>query len=80
MAYRGTPDSSLTDRELASLERACRRDLQDVAAARASCASLRLVADHDEQEIRRVLARIEQLRHQAASRHDMERRGEPAYA
>jgi hypothetical protein len=64
MASIGLPDPALSMPELAALERAYLRDLQDVAAARASCSSLRAVADHDEREIRRALARIESiLRH-----------------
>ena len=62
MAYDWMPDSIPTDRELAALERSYRRDLQDVAAARACCESLRHVTDRDEQEILRALARIEFLR------------------
>jgi hypothetical protein len=61
MAYLGKPDSSLTRQELIALERVYRRDLQDLAAARASYASLRDVTDRDEQEILLALARIEYL-------------------
>jgi hypothetical protein len=68
MAYEWIPDSDLDAHELATLERGYRRDLLDVAAARASCASLRQVADRDEQDILRALARIEILLQQRASR------------
>jgi len=68
MAYDWMPDSIPTDRELAALERSYRRDLQDVAAARACCESLRHVTDRDEQEILRALARIEFLRRQQMPR------------
>lgn len=62
MAYEWMPDTDLGARELGTLERGYLRDLQDIAAARASCPSLRHVTDRDEQEIRRMLARIELLR------------------
>jgi hypothetical protein len=61
MAYAVLPDFSYTQQELTRLERGYRRDLQDLAAARASYASLRDVTDRDEREILRVLARIEIL-------------------
>jgi hypothetical protein len=80
MAYVGMPESSVEVQDLAVLERGYLRDLQDVAAARASCASLREVADHDEQEIRRELARIESLLRQMAPSHAVQRSEEVAYA
>jgi hypothetical protein len=80
MAYDWMPDSDLSERELAALERNYRRDLQDVAAARASCASLRAVADHDEREILRTLARVEFLLARKAPRHVAERLEEGAFA
>jgi hypothetical protein len=64
MAYEWMSALDLGALELAALERGYRRDLQDVAAARASCASLRQITDRDEQEIRRALTHIEFLRSQ----------------
>jgi hypothetical protein len=80
MNYHGMPDASLSTRELLDLERALRRDLRDVAAARASCASLRIVTDRDEQEILRLLARIELLLTQKSSWQVRERCTETAFA
>lgn len=68
MAYEWMPDADLGARELATLERGYLRDLQDIAAARASCPSLRHVTDRDEQEIRRMLARIGTLRNEITRR------------
>lgn len=62
MAYEWMRDSDPGARNLASLERAYRRDLQDIAAARACCPSLRQVTDRDEQEILGALAHIGRLR------------------
>ena len=66
MGYVVMPDRSLLNRELAALESSYRRDLQDVAAARASCESLRHVADRDEQLILQALARVDSLLRQQA--------------
>jgi hypothetical protein len=51
-----------------ALERGFRRDLQDVAAARASCASLRQITDRDEQQILRALSHVAFLRRQISER------------
>jgi hypothetical protein len=80
MAYAERADPSFTTQQLAVLERAYRRDLQDVAAARASCISLREVADRDEQEILRALERIDFLLKQKTSRHVADRHEEAAFA
>jgi hypothetical protein len=72
MAYAERVDLSLTKQELAVLERGYLRDLQDVAAARASCASLRDVADRDEQEILHALARIDLLLREKSPRQVVE--------
>jgi hypothetical protein len=80
MAYVGMPDTSLTAQELVVLERGYRRDLQDVAAARASCASLRDVVDRDEREILHALGRIEFLMRQKTRREIADRFVEAAFA
>jgi hypothetical protein len=80
MAYAGMPDSSMSVPELVALERGYRRDLQDLAVARASYASLREVTDRDEQNILRALARIEYLLEQKIQRPVPELCAEAAFA
>ena len=80
MAYAGMPDSSMSAQDLIALERGYRRDLQDLAFARASYASLREVADRDEQNILRALARIEYLLAQKSHRPVSELCVEAAFA
>jgi hypothetical protein len=68
MAYEWMSAMDLGVQELAALERGFRRDLQDVAAARASCASLRQITDRDEQQILRALSHVAFLRRQISER------------
>jgi hypothetical protein len=62
MVYIELPDPSAAVDEVSEQTRRCRRELLDVAAARSRCASLRHVADLDEQDILRELARLEFIR------------------
>jgi hypothetical protein len=62
MTYAVVPDTSFSDAELDVIERGYRRDLQDLAAVRASYPSLHDVTVRDEREILGALARIDGLR------------------
>jgi hypothetical protein len=66
MAMAGRMDSGLTEQRLAALEFRYRRTLDGLTAANASYASICNVAQTDELEARRALARVQHLQGQAA--------------